>query len=54
MQASTSGRLLRGHKLSVTAVALSSDDSTLFSVSKDGAILRTDVESGQRWVAGRQ
>jgi WD40 repeat protein len=42
------GRLLRGHRLSVTAVALTSDERTVFSVSKDGAILQHDVESGQR------
>ena len=46
--AATGGRLLRGHRLSVTAVALSPDDRTLFSVSKDGAILSHDVEAGAR------
>lgn len=46
--AAAGGRLLRGHKLAVTAVALTHDDSTVFSVSKDGGIMRTDVESSKR------
>ena len=41
-------RQFRGHKLSVTAIALTSDDRTLFSVSKDGSICKFDVESGAR------
>ncbi|EFN55906.1 hypothetical protein CHLNCDRAFT_22742 [Chlorella variabilis] len=51
--AACGGRLLRGHRLSVTAVALTADERTVFSVSKDGAILEHDVESGarQRFVA---
>ena len=35
------------HRHSVTAVALSEDDSRGFSVSKDGTILHWDVNSGQ-------
>ncbi|KAL4451525.1 hypothetical protein ABPG75_007187 [Micractinium tetrahymenae] len=46
--ASGGGRLLRGHHLSVTAVALSHDDRTLYSASKDGGLLAHDVESGAR------
>jgi ribosomal RNA-processing protein 9 len=46
--APSSGRMLRGHRLSVTAIALSHDDATVYSVSKDGAVLRHDVESGVR------
>lgn len=42
------GRVLRGHRLAVTAVALTPDDRTVFSVSKDGAILQYDVETGAR------
>jgi ribosomal RNA-processing protein 9 len=46
--AASGGRLLRGHRLPVTAVALSADEQTVYSVSKDGAILQHDVETGQR------
>lgn len=42
------GRLYRGHKLPVTAVALTSNDATVFSVSKDGSIMELDVETGKR------
>lgn len=42
------GRLLRGHHLSVTAAALSHDDRTLYSASKDGGLLSHDVETGVR------
>ena len=42
------GRLLRGHRMSVTAVALTADDTTLYSVSKEGTILQHDVETGAR------
>lgn len=42
------GRLLRGHHLSVTAIALSHDDRTLYSASKDGGLLSHDVETGAR------
>lgn len=38
----------RGHKLSVTALTLSSDDATAWSASKDGKIFQWDVESGKR------
>lgn len=41
-------RLRRGHALSVTSIALTTDDRTLFSVSKDGSLLRHDIESGAR------
>jgi ribosomal RNA-processing protein 9 len=41
-------RFLRGHKLAVTAVALSGDDSLCFSASKDGQVLQWDVESGAK------
>lgn len=34
----------------VTAVALTHDDAVVYSVGKDGAIIRLDVESGARWV----
>ena len=41
-------RFLRGHKLPLTAVALSGDDSLCFSASKDGQVLQWDVESGAK------
>ena len=46
--ASSSGRLLRGHRLSVTGVALSPDATAAYSVGKDGCIFHYDVESGVR------
>jgi len=42
------GKTLRGHRLSVTGVALTADDATGFSVSKDGAVLRWDIETQKR------
>lgn len=42
------GVVWRGHRLAVTGLALTHDDSTAYSVSKDGAIIRWDVESGAR------
>jgi len=41
-------RLRRAHGATVTAVALSSDALSVFSVSKDGSLIRTDTETGQR------
>ena len=38
----------KAHKQSVTGVCLSSDDRAAFSVSKDGAIVEWDVETGKR------
>ena len=32
----------------MTALAVTSDDATAYSVSKDGSIFRTDIESGAR------
>lgn len=43
-------RAMRGHKLSVTCVAVSSDDRTAFSGAKDCSIIRWDVETGKRTV----
>ncbi|KAJ0017477.1 hypothetical protein Pint_11153 [Pistacia integerrima] len=40
-------RVLVKHRQSVTAVALSEDDSKGFSASKDGTILHWDVDSGK-------
>lgn len=40
-------RMLRGHKLPVTSCSLTADDSTAFSVSKCGVVMRWDVESGK-------
>ena len=42
------GRLLRGHRLAATAVALSADDGTAYTVTKCGAVLAWDVEAGKR------
>ena len=44
----STARHFRCHKLSVTAVTLTSDDTTVYSVSKDGSIVELDVETGQR------
>ena len=44
----SSHRHHRCHKLAVTAVALTSDDRTVYSVSKDGTIVELDVETGKR------
>lgn len=41
-------RHMRGHKLSPTCVALSPDDTTAFSGSKDNSILRWDIATGKR------
>ncbi|KAK9697118.1 hypothetical protein RND81_08G016100 [Saponaria officinalis] len=40
-------RLLLKHRQSVTAVALSNDDSRGFSASKDGCVVHWDVETGK-------
>ena len=37
-----------GHRLSVTGLALTADDTTAYSVSKEGGIVRWDVETGAR------
>jgi len=39
----------RGHKHSVTGLALREDDRMAYSVSKDGSIFGWDVETGQRF-----
>lgn len=41
-------RLRRAHGATVTAVALSADALSVFSVSKDGSLIRTDTETGKR------
>ncbi len=33
----------------MTALAVTADDCTAFSVSKDGSIFQTDIESGKRY-----
>ena len=38
----STARHFRCHKLSVTAVTLTSDDTTVYSVSKDGSIVELD------------
>eukprot|EP00879_Flechtneria_rotunda_P019665 GHRR01020662.1.p1 GENE.GHRR01020662.1~~GHRR01020662.1.p1 ORF type:complete len:198 (+),score=62.67 GHRR01020662.1:43-636(+) len=42
------GNFCRAHRLSPTALALSSDERTAFTVAKDGTILKWDVETMQR------
>jgi ribosomal RNA-processing protein 9 len=42
------GVVWKGHRLSVTGLALTADDSTAYSVSKEGGICRWDVETGAR------
>uniref|UniRef100_A0A7N6AYD7 U3 small nucleolar RNA-interacting protein 2 n=1 Tax=Anabas testudineus TaxID=64144 RepID=A0A7N6AYD7_ANATE len=41
-------RLLRGHKLPVTCVVISSDDKCIFSAAKDCSIIKWDVASGKK------
>ena len=41
-------RGLRGHQSSVTCVALTTDESFIFSGSKDNSILKWDTETGQK------
>ena len=43
-----------GHSGPVTALALSSDDKTLFTGSKDNSLLRFDIETGQKAVLKRR
>ena len=42
------GTVWRGHRLSVTGLALTMDDTTVYSVSKEGGIVRWDVETGAK------
>ena len=42
------GVVCLGCRLPVTAMAVTSDDTTAFSVSKDGSIFRMDIETGAR------
>ncbi|XP_009879403.1 PREDICTED: U3 small nucleolar RNA-interacting protein 2 [Charadrius vociferus] len=41
-------RVLRGHQLPVTCLVISPDDRFIFSASKDGAVIKWEVESGKR------
>eukprot|EP00960_Hanusia_phi_P052611 761550-Hanusia_phi.AAC.11 len=41
-------QVFRGHKLSVTSIALSGDDKTLFSAGKEGMVYQWDMESGAK------
>jgi ribosomal RNA-processing protein 9 len=52
--ATSGGRFLRGSSLSVTATALTHDESTVFAVSKDGSIFQYDVETGRKTRFGLQ
>lgn len=46
----TTAKLLRGHSLSVTCVAMSGDGAVLVSGSKDCSLIRWDAETGKRLV----
>uniref|UniRef100_A0A3B4B204 U3 small nucleolar RNA-interacting protein 2 n=1 Tax=Periophthalmus magnuspinnatus TaxID=409849 RepID=A0A3B4B204_9GOBI len=41
-------RVLRGHKLSITCLVISTDEKYIFSASKDCSIIKWDVPSGKR------
>lgn len=41
-------KLLRGHKMAVTSVCLSSDERTAYSGGKDCHVIRWDVETGKK------
>ncbi|XP_009572207.1 PREDICTED: U3 small nucleolar RNA-interacting protein 2-like, partial [Fulmarus glacialis] len=41
-------RVLRGHQLPVTCLVISPDDRFIFSDSKDGYLIKWEVESGKR------
>ncbi|XP_074936480.1 U3 small nucleolar RNA-interacting protein 2-like [Phalacrocorax aristotelis] len=41
-------RVLRGHQLPVTCLVISPDDRFIFSASKDGSLIKWEVESGKR------
>eukprot|EP00201_Polytomella_parva_P003859 CAMPEP_0175072908 /NCGR_PEP_ID=MMETSP0052_2-20121109/20211_1 /TAXON_ID=51329 ORGANISM="Polytomella parva, Strain SAG 63-3" /NCGR_SAMPLE_ID=MMETSP0052_2 /ASSEMBLY_ACC=CAM_ASM_000194 /LENGTH=410 /DNA_ID=CAMNT_0016340545 /DNA_START=20 /DNA_END=1248 /DNA_ORIENTATION=+ len=43
----------RGHRLALTSVALTSDDRTAFTVSKDGTLIKWDVETMSKSVLAR-
>jgi len=45
---SSTFRVLRGHQLSPTCVSVSHDGQTLVTGSKDGAIIKWDLETGRR------
>lgn len=47
-------RVLRGHRLSPTCLALSRDDSTAFTGSKDCSIIKWDIETGARSFVSRR
>lgn len=44
----------RAHRLAVTAVALADDDTTAYTVSKDGTMFSWDLESGKRTRVGAE
>ncbi|XP_028432102.1 U3 small nucleolar RNA-interacting protein 2 isoform X1 [Perca flavescens] len=41
-------RVLRGHKLPITCLVISSDDKFIFSAAKDCSIIKWDVETGKK------
>uniref|UniRef100_UPI0037E85C91 U3 small nucleolar RNA-interacting protein 2 isoform X2 n=1 Tax=Semicossyphus pulcher TaxID=241346 RepID=UPI0037E85C91 len=41
-------KVLRGHKLPITCLVISSDDKYIFSAAKDCSIIKWDVESGKK------
>jgi len=44
----TAIRILRGHKLSITCIVISSDNKYIFSSSKDGSIIKWDFCTGKK------
>jgi len=42
------GKVMRGHKLAVTALALTDDSRYTYTCSKDGSIVKWDVEYGKK------
>ncbi|XP_038128914.1 U3 small nucleolar RNA-interacting protein 2 isoform X1 [Cyprinodon tularosa] len=41
-------RVLRGHKLAITCLAVTPDDRCIFSAAKDCSIIKWDIESGKK------
>jgi len=47
LQPAEAGPTFKGHRTSVTCVALTSDEATAFSGSKDSSVIRWDLETGK-------
>jgi len=44
----SAGVVWRGHRLAVTGLALTDDDATAYSVSKEGTVIQWDIETGAK------